>query len=117
MSSRPGLLDRIERYHAAAPLPEARIVAAGAVDVPLGDPAWPFPARPRAGEAAVTADDVRAACDLQEAAGLPASVAWTCECNPELVEAAGSAGLVVSELPRLVAADPVELLLPAGFRL
>ena len=49
MPTRPGLLDCIERYFAAAPLPDARIEAAGALDVPIGDPAWPYPARPRRG--------------------------------------------------------------------
>src|SRR5687768_4612861 len=52
--TRPGLLECIERYYAAAPLPDARIEVAGAFDVPIGDPAWPYPARPRAGGGPVT---------------------------------------------------------------
>src|SRR5215211_3544478 len=59
--TRPGLLECIERYFAAAPLLDARIEQAGALDVPIGDPAWPYPARPRDGAEPVTADDVRAA--------------------------------------------------------
>ena len=117
MPTRPGLLDCIERYFAAAPLADARIRTAGALDVPIGDPAWPYPARPRPGAGPVTVDDVRAAVALQEAAGLPAAVEWVPERSPETATAARGAGLTVEELPLLVAVDPVELLLPAGVRL
>jgi predicted N-acetyltransferase YhbS len=115
--TRPGLLDCIERYFAAAPLPDARILAAGALDVPLGDAAWPYPARPRLGAGAVTADDVRAAVALQDGAGVPAALEWVPERSPETAAAARAAGLTVEELPLLVAADPVDLLLPIGVRL
>jgi predicted N-acetyltransferase YhbS len=119
--TRPGLLDCVERYFAAAPLPDARIETVGALDVPIGDPAWPYPARPRAGAGPVTVDDVRAAVALQEAAGVPAALEWVPENAPDaavaLQEAAAAAGLVVEELPLLVAADPVEVLLPVGVRL
>jgi GNAT superfamily N-acetyltransferase len=115
--TRPGLLECIERYFAAAPLPDARIEAVGALDVPIDDPAWPYPARPRAGGGPVTADDVRAAVALQAEAGLPAALEWVPECSPEAAGAARAAGLTVEELPLLVAADPVELMLPAGVRL
>jgi GNAT superfamily N-acetyltransferase len=115
--TRPGLLDSIERYFTVAPLPDASIQSAGALDVPIGDPAWPYPARPRADAGPVTADDIRAAVALQEAAGLPAAVEWVPECSPGTGAAARAAGLAVEELPLLVAVDPVELLLPAGVRL
>jgi predicted N-acetyltransferase YhbS len=115
--TRPGLLDCIERYFAAAPLPDARIDAVGALDVPIGDPSWPYPARPRIGEGPVTADDVRAAVALQESAGLPAALEWVPEHSPETAAAARAAGLTVEELPLLIAVDPVELLLPTGVRL
>jgi GNAT superfamily N-acetyltransferase len=115
--TRPGLLECIERYFAAAPLPDARIEAVGALDVPVSDPAWPYPARPRIGADEVTADDVRAAVALQEASGLPAALEWVPEQAPSAAAAARAAGLVVEELPLLVAVDPVELLLPAGVRL
>jgi predicted N-acetyltransferase YhbS len=114
--TRPALLDSIERYFAAAPLPDARIQSVGGLDVPVGDPVWPYPARPRAG-AAVTADDVRAVVEIQEAAGLPPVIEWVAELAPKLAPAARAAGLTVEELPLLVAADPVELLLPTGVRL
>ncbi|TFV85835.1 GNAT family N-acetyltransferase [Blastococcus sp. CT_GayMR16] len=117
MPTRPGLLECIERYFAAAPLPDARIQTAGALDVPIGDPAWPYPARPRSGAGPVTADDVRAAVGLLQAAGLPAAVEWVPERSPETAAAARAAGLSVEELPLLVAADPVEVLLPVGVRL
>jgi predicted N-acetyltransferase YhbS len=117
VSTRPGLLDCIERYFAAAPFPDARIAAAGSLDVPLGDPAWPYPARPRSGAGPVTADDVRDAVQLQEEAGVPAALEWVPERSPEAAAAARAAGLTVEELPLLVAADPVELLLPAGVQL
>ncbi|MCU1669088.1 MAG: putative acyltransferase [Blastococcus sp.] len=117
MPTRPGLLDCIERYFAAAPLPDARIATAGSLDVPLGDPAWPYPARPRSGAGPVTADDVRDAVQLQEAAGVPAALEWVPERSPEAAAAARAAGLTVEELPLLVAADPVELLLPAGVQI
>ena len=117
MPTRPGLLECIERYFAAAPLPDARIDAVGALDVPIGDPAWPYPARPRVGDGPVTVDDVRAAVARQEEAGLPAALEWVPECSPETAAAARTVGLTVEELPLLVAVDPVELLLPAGVRL
>jgi predicted N-acetyltransferase YhbS len=115
--TRPGLLECIERYYAAAPLPDARIEVAGALDVPIGDPAWPYPARPRVGAEPVTVDDVRAAIALQEAAGVPAALEWVPECVPEASGAARAAGLTVEELPLLVAVDPLELLFPSGVRL
>ncbi|TQN43035.1 acetyltransferase (GNAT) family protein [Blastococcus colisei] len=117
MPTRPGLLECIERYFAAAPLPDARILPVGGLDVPIGDPAWPYPARPRAGGDPVTAEDVRAAVALQQEAGLPAALEWVLECSPETTVAARTAGLTVEELPLLVAVDPVELLLPVGLRL
>ena len=117
MPTRPGLLECIERYFAAAPLPDARIHSVGALDVPIGDPTWPYPARPRVGEGPVTADDVRAAVALQEESGFEAALEWVTECAPETAAAARAAGLTVEELPLLVAVDPVELLLPAGVRL
>ena len=117
MPSRPGLLDRVEQYAAAAPLPDARLVAAGPLEVPIGSPAWPYPARPRPGTRTVSADDVRAAVALQEDAGLPAAVEWVGERTPSLGAAARAAGLAVTEFPLLVVDDPVDLLLPAGVRL
>jgi predicted N-acetyltransferase YhbS len=117
VKTRPGLLDCIERYFAAAPLLDARIDGVGALDVPIGDPAWPYPARPRLGEGPVTADDVRAAVARQAEAGLPAALEWVPERSPETAAAARAAGLIVEELPLLVAVDPVDVLLPAGVRL
>ena len=117
MPTRLGLLDCVERYFAAAPLPDARIEVAGALDVPIGDPAWPYPARPRRGAGPVTADDVRAAIALQEAAGLPAALEWVWETSTDTAAAARAAGLEVDELPLLVADDQVDLLLPTGVRL
>jgi predicted N-acetyltransferase YhbS len=111
------MLECIERYFAAAPLADARIETAGALDVPIGDPAWPYPARPRLDGGTVTADDVRTATALQEEAGLPAALEWVPECSPKTGVAARAAGLTVEELPLLVAVDPVELLLPPGVRL
>jgi GNAT superfamily N-acetyltransferase len=86
--------------------------------VPLGPPEWPLPARPRAGEeGAVQVADVRAAVELQERSGLPASLEWIGDRCHGLAAVARSAGLVVDELPLLVADDPVEVTLPAGVRL
>ena len=116
MSLPSGLLELVERYFAAAPLPDARIATAGGLDVPIGSPAWPYPARPRPGEP-VDVDDVRAAGALQEAAGLPVAVEWVCQATPTAEAAARAAGLSVDTSPLLVAADPVELLLPYGVRL
>jgi predicted N-acetyltransferase YhbS len=65
----------------------------------------------------VTADDVRAAVALQQAAGLPGAVEWVLERSPGTAAAARAAGLAVEELPLLVAVDEVELVLPAGVRL
>jgi predicted N-acetyltransferase YhbS len=116
--TRLGLLDCIERYFAAAPLPDARVESVGALDVPVGDPAWPYPARPRPGDGPpVTAADIAAAMTLQEASGLPLALEWICERSPEVAGAARASGLVVEELPLLVVDDPVELLLPHDVRL
>jgi predicted N-acetyltransferase YhbS len=116
--SRPGLLDRIERYFAVAPLPDARLHRAGPLDVPIGPPEWPFPARPRPGqEGAVQLADVRAAIALQEEAGLPAALEWLGDRCRGLAGVARRAGLAVEELPLLVSVDPVEVLLPAEVRL
>jgi GNAT superfamily N-acetyltransferase len=119
VSSRPGLLECIERYFAAAPLPDARIGRAGALDVPIADVTWPHPARPRRdGDGApVTVEDVRAAIDLQRRAGLPAALEWIPECSPEVAGAARAAGMPVEELPLLVADDVVDLVLPGDVRL
>jgi len=115
--TRPGLLDCIERYFAAAPLPDAPIQAVGGLDVPIGDPAWPYPARPRGGVGPVSAEDVREATALLAEHGLPAALEWVPELSPGTAAAARAAGLTVEELPLLVAVDPVELLLPVGVRL
>jgi GNAT superfamily N-acetyltransferase len=116
--SRPGLLDRIERYFAAAPLADARVQQLGPLEVPIGPREWPFPARPQSGrEGEVRVPDVRAAAALQEEAGLPASVEWLGDRCRGLAGVARSAGLSVEELPLLVAADPVAVLLPADVRL
>ena len=117
MPSSPGLLDRVEQYAAVASLPDAPPVTAGALTVPIGPPAWPFPARPHPGTRTVPADDVRTAVALQEEAGLPAAVEWVVDRTPSLAAAARAAGLVVTEFPLLVVDDPVELLLPHGVRL
>jgi len=116
--SSPGLLDRIERYFAVAPLADARVHEVGALRVPIGSPEWPYPARPEPGrEAAVSVEDVRAAVALQEGSGLPASLEWLGDRCRGLAGVARSAGLAVDELPLLVADDPVEVLLPAEVRL
>jgi predicted N-acetyltransferase YhbS len=115
--TRLGLLDCIEHYFAAAPLPDARIEQVGALDVPIGDPSWPYPARPRPGAGPVTADDVRATMTLQEAGGLPIALEWICERSRDAAAAARAAGLVVEELPLLVVDTPVELVLPADVHL
>ncbi len=118
MPARPGLLECIERYYSAAPLPDARIEHAGALDVPVGDPAWPYPARPTRGtESRVTVADVRAAAELQQQSDLPVALEWIPQCTPEVAAAARAAGLAVDELPLLVADEPVDLLFPAGVRL
>jgi GNAT superfamily N-acetyltransferase len=117
VTTRPGLLDCIERYFAAAPVPDARIQPVGGLDVPVGDPAWPYPARPRPDGGPVTVDDVRAAVALLEGSGLPAVLEWVPERAPGTAAAARGAGLTVEELPLLVAVDTVELLLPSGVRL
>ena len=91
MPTRPGLLDCIERYFAAAPLPDARIRPIGGLDVPIGDPAWPYPARPRGGVGPVTADDVREATALLSEHGLPAALEWVPERSPGTAAAARAA--------------------------
>jgi GNAT superfamily N-acetyltransferase len=115
--TRPRLLDCIERYFAAAPLLDGPVAAVGPLDVPVGTPAWPHPARPRPGAGPVGVEDVRAAAVVQRRAGLPVALEWVVESCPSAAAAAGAAGLVVAELPLLVAADPVELLPPPGVRL
>ncbi|WP_222194886.1 GNAT family N-acetyltransferase [Modestobacter italicus] len=116
--SSTGLLDRIERYFALAPLSDAQVHTIGALQVPIGSPEWPYPARPEPGhEAEVTEADVRAAVELQERSGLPASLEWLGDRCRGLASVARAAGLRVDELPLLVAADPVSVLLPSEVRL
>ena len=117
MPTRPGLLDCVEGYFAAAPLPDARIVTVGGLDVPIGPPSWPYPARPRPGGPPVTVADVRAAVALQADAGQPVGLEWVGESNRDLAPPARAAGLELEELPLLVAADPVDLVLPPEVRL
>ena len=117
MPTRLGLLDSIERYFAAAPVPDGAVEQVGALAVPVTDPAWPYPARPRPGAGPVTADDVRATVAVQAAADLPVALEWVVQRSPEVAGAARAAGLVVEELPLLVADDPVEILPPHGVRL
>ncbi|KQS54678.1 GCN5 family acetyltransferase [Geodermatophilus sp. Leaf369] len=116
MPSRPDLLDLLERYFALSPVPDGPVLGVGALDVPVGTPEWPHPARPRPGVGPVPIDDVRAALAAQVEAGLPEAVEWFAERNPGLSQAARSAGLHVDELPLLLAADPLEVLLPPGVR-
>jgi GNAT superfamily N-acetyltransferase len=112
------LLDRIERYYSLAPLADAQVHTVGGLEVPIGSPDWPYPARARSGqEGAVTVEDVRAAVALQEGSGLPAALEWLGDRCRGLAGVARSAGLVVDELPLLVAADPLEVLLPDEVRL
>jgi len=59
--SRPDLLDLLERYFALSPVPDGPVLGVGALDVPVGTPEWPHPARPRPGVGPVPIDDVRAA--------------------------------------------------------
>ncbi|WP_369134881.1 GNAT family N-acetyltransferase [Modestobacter sp. I12A-02662] len=118
--SSPGLLDRIERYSTLAPRADAlvQVRTVGALDVPVGPPEWPYPARPRPGrEGEVTVADVRAAVELQERSGLPASLEWLGDRCRGLAGVAREAALEVEELPLLVAVDPVEVLLPPEVRL
>ncbi|MQA35389.1 GNAT family N-acetyltransferase [Modestobacter roseus] len=118
--SSTGLLDRIERYFSLAPEADGltRIESVGGLVVPVGSPEWPYPARPRPGqEDAVSVEDVRAAVELQESAGLPASVEWLGDRCRGLAGVARAAGLHVEELPLLVVDDPVEILLPDEVRL
>ncbi|WP_029432494.1 GNAT family N-acetyltransferase [Blastococcus sp. URHD0036] len=112
-----GLLDCIERYHAAAPLPDGRIETVGGLEVPVVGPAWPYPARPRPGGSPVTVDDVRAAIALQQSEGLPVALEWVWERSAGTAAAARGAGLTVEYLPLLVLDTAVELLLPSGVRL
>ena len=116
--SSPRLLDRIERYFALAPLPDAQVHSVGALEVPIGSPEWPHPARPRPGqEGDVTVEDVRAAVALQEKAGLPATLEWLGDRCRGLAGVSRAAGLEVDELPLLVAVDEVSVLLPSEVKL
>ncbi|MPQ99690.1 GNAT family N-acetyltransferase [Modestobacter sp. I12A-02628] len=117
MPSRPGLLDRIDRYFTAAAAADARIEQVGGLDVPIGSPAWPHPVRPRRGGGPVTVADVQDAAALLRQAGVLISFEWVAEQFPDLAGTVRSARLAVDELPLLVSLDPVEVLLPAGVRL
>ena len=117
MPTRPGLLDRIERYFAAAVLPDARVETVGGLAVPLGPPGWPHPARPSPDGGPVTVADLQEAAALMREAGVLVSFEWTAERAPHLAATARTAGLLVAELPLLVSLDPVEVLLPPGVRL
>lgn len=116
MSTRPGLLDRIERYFALSPLPDSPVSRVGALDVPLGPPEWPHPARPHPGGGTVPLVDVEAALAAQADVDLPQALEWFAERNPGLGQVVSQAGLLVEELPLLVAIDTLEVTLPPDVR-
>lgn len=116
MSTSNRLLERIERYFALAPLPDAPLTRVGALDVPLGPPDWPHPARPHGG-GPVPRADVEAALDLQDASGLPQALEWFAERNAGLAHNVRETGLMIEELPLLVAVDTIEVTLPVEVKL
>ncbi|MBQ1027592.1 GNAT family N-acetyltransferase [Micromonospora sp. C95] len=113
-SERTDLLDRLERFYDAVPRDAARVEDHGDLVLFVREgPGWPFYARPRptAGRSPSLAD-LTAVRTRQRELGLPETLEWVHDLDPELLPVARSAGLAVLEAPLMVL-DPAALPDPA----
>ena len=101
------LLDRLERYYDKVPRPTAVTEEVGPFTLFVATEGWQFYARPRLGQAAFTADDVRQMLEVQRERDLPQHIEWVHEATPRLLAAAREAGVPVAECPLLVLGEPV----------
>jgi len=100
------LLRRVDAYLDAAPDGDATVIDVGPLRAFVSSAPWPFYVRPRpdldlTGAAAVTADDVRRAADVLEAAEQDVSFEWVEQLVPSLGPALLEAGYVVHSHPLL----------------
>lgn len=111
------VLARLERYYDAVPRSDARIEVHGPLTLYVGTGAWTYYARPAVDAGRIEAQDVRRLCTRMAELGQPRSFEWVAESTPSMTTAVQRAGLAVQEGPLLVAADPLAVVLPNGFRL
>ncbi|HEX5495368.1 MAG TPA: GNAT family N-acetyltransferase [Mycobacteriales bacterium] len=107
MSSITGLLTLLERYFDAVPRADARAEDHGPLTLFVRDAAgYPYYARPRFGQDAVTPRDVALVCARQRELGVPETFEYVRETTPAMDRAARSTGLLVTEHPLLVQSLP-----------
>jgi GNAT superfamily N-acetyltransferase len=100
------LLRRVDAYLDAAPSGDATAIDVGPLRAFVSSAPWPFYVRPRpeldlTGPIAVTADDLRRAADVLEAAEQDVSFEWVEQLVPSLGPALLEAGYVVHSFPLL----------------
>ncbi|MFD6754331.1 MULTISPECIES: GNAT family N-acetyltransferase [Micromonospora] len=110
------LLGRLEQFYDAVPRDAARAEDHGSCVLFVREGSgWPFYARPRRGaDRSPSLADLTAVRARQRELGLPETLEWVHEINPDLLTVARSAGLAVLEAPLLVL-DPAALADPATF--
>jgi N-acetylglutamate synthase-like GNAT family acetyltransferase len=109
------LLAVLEAYYDAVPRAAARVEEIGPFALFVNDgPGWPYYARPRRGEVAFDADDVRRVRARQRALGVPESVEWVAETTPGLRAAVLAGGLAVTDHPLMVLGELAPCAPPPG---
>lgn len=98
------LFERLERFYDAVPRDSAVAEDCGGLVLFIRNGAgWPYYARPRLGASEPpSAADITAARTRQRQLGVPESLEWVHETNPDLLAVARSAGLSVLLAPLLV---------------
>lgn len=112
-----GFLARIERYYDALPRADADVEQVGDLTLFVGSGPWSYYARPRLGAAAVGRDDVEAVRTRMRELDLPESFEWVAETTRSMRAATAGSRLSIVDGPLLVAADPVDVMLPGQVRL
>ena len=101
------LLKRLEAYYDAVPRGRADAEEIGPFTLFVARLGWPYYARPRLGETAMTVESVRRVLERQRELGVPLAFEWVDETTPGLDEVVLAAGLRVDRCPLLVlAAEP-----------
>lgn len=104
------VLRQLEAFYDAVPRSAARVELRGPFALFVREGVgWPYYARPRAPEAQIGTDDVRAVLARQADLGLPQHLEWTHDLTPSLTSAAREAGMSVMLCPLLVLPESVDL--------
>jgi ribosomal protein S18 acetylase RimI-like enzyme len=114
------LLHRIDAYLDAAPRASCTVEEVGPFTLFVGAAGgWRYYARPRHGAdvSGVTAHDVQAVIERQQALDQPVALEWVEELAPEVATACRDAGLSVRAHPLLVHHEPLAVPVPDGVRI